>query len=192
MKYLGWAVIFACGAAQADGARVGIEYEREKDNRSGISNNSITVKPGWEFAKGSPINLIELLIDRNGYTSAADDGFRGRETKLFVRLRHSGGLNDRVGQYIRGGVGRSFNNQRDFNYAYVEPGLKIELSEHWEWTLAWRESDSISGTAGQRVRKLIAGPSYSFDKYNEIELRYAKGGRDKDFGAWSIGYLRKF
>lgn len=192
MRYLGLAVLFLYGAAYADGARIGIEYEHEKDHKSGMKNDAFTVKPGWEFSKDSIINLVELSIERNRDANADSAGFRARETKVFLRLRHNRKLNDRVGYYVRGGVGRSFNNQRDFSYAYIEPGLKLEVNERWEWTLALREIDSIDGMPGQRVRKFITGPSYSFDKHNEIELRYVKGSADKNIQSWSLGYVHKF
>ncbi len=192
MKYLGLVVLFAYGAARADGARIGLEYESEKDNKTGMMNDAVTVKPGWEFSKDSLINLVEFLIDHNQDANADSSGLRARETKLFVRLRHNRNFNDSLAYYIRGGVGRSINNQKNFNYAYLEPGLKYELNERWEWTLAFREINSIDGTGGQRVRKFITGPSFSFDKQNELEFRYIRGYGDKDLKSWQVGYTHKF
>lgn len=192
MKYLGLVVLFACGAAHADGARIGLEYESEKDNRTGIMNDAVTVKPGWEFSEDGLINLVELLIDRNQDANADSNGLRTRETKLFVRLRHNRKFNESIGYYIRGGVGRSINNQQNFNYAYIEPGLKYKFDEKWEWTLAFREITSIDGTDGQHVRKYITGPSFGLDKNNEIEFRYVRGYGDKDVKSWQIGYTHKF
>jgi hypothetical protein len=181
-----------CAAAHAQGPRLGLEYELEKDRRSGIRNHAATVEPGWEFAKGSPLDVVELLIDRNQDARADDEGFRARETKLFLRLRHKGSLTENSSYYLRGGFGRSFNNERNFNYAYVEPGLKYEFDDRWEWTLGARFGDAIDGTAGERIRKLITGPSYSFDKQNEIELRYIRARGDEDAWAVSVGYVRRF
>jgi len=192
MKYLGLVVLFAYGAARADGARIGLEYESEKDNKTGMMNDAVTVKPGWEFSKDSLINLVEFLIDHNQDANADSSGLRARETKLFVRLRHNRNFNDSLAYYIRGGVGRSINNQKNFNYAYIEPGLKYAFNEKWEWTLAFREINSIDGTGGQHVRKYITGPSFSFDKNNEIEFRYIKGYGDKDLKSWQVGYTHKF
>jgi hypothetical protein len=184
--------LFACGAAHAEGARIGLEYESEKDNKTGMMNDAFTLKPGWEFSKDSLINLVELLIDRNQDANADSNGIRARETKLFVRLRHSRNFNDNIAYYVRGGVGRSINNQHDFSYAYIEAGLKYEFNERWEWTLAVREINSIDGTSGQHVRKLITGPSFSVDKNNEFEFRYVKGYGDKDVKSWQIGYTHRF
>jgi hypothetical protein len=191
-KCLGLVTLFACGVAHADGPRIGLEYESEKDNKTGMMNNAFTLKPGWEFPKDSPINLVELLIDRNQDANAASDGIRARETKLFVRLRHSRNLTDHIAYYIRGGVGRSINNQDNFSYAYIEAGLKYEINQRWEWTVALREINSIDGTRGQRVTKFITGPSFTLDKNNELELRYVRGYRDKDVQSWQIGYTHKF
>ena len=79
-----------------------------------------------------------------------------------------------------------------FNYAYIEPGLKYLFNEKWEWTLAFREINSIDGTGGQHVRKYITGPSFSLDKNNELEFRYIKGYGDKDLKSWQVGYTHKF
>jgi hypothetical protein len=192
LKCLGLAILFACGAAHAEGARIGLEHESEKDNKTGMMNRAFTLKPGWEFPKDSPINLVELLIDRNQDDKADGDGIRARETKLFVRLRHGRKLTDATAYYVRGGVGRSINNQDNFSYAYIEPGLKYEINRRWEWTVALREINSIDGTDGQRVTKIITGPSFSFDKNNELEVRYVRGYRDKDVQSWQIGYTHKF
>lgn len=192
MKYLGLVVLFAYGAAHANGARIGLEYESERDNKTEIMNDAFTLQPGWEFSRDSLINLVQLLIDRNQDASADSNGLRARETKLFIRLRHNRKFNESIGYYIRGGVGRSINNQKNFNYGYIEPGLKYEFSNRWEWTLAIREINSIDGTAGQRVRKYITGPSLALDENNEIELRYIKGYLDKDVKSWQVSYTHKF
>jgi hypothetical protein len=192
MKCFGLLLLFACGAVHATGARIGLEYEREKDKRSGMSSNAFTVEAGWEFEKDSLINLVELSVERSRDAEVDSEGFRERETQVFVRLRHNRMLNDSVGYYVRGGIGRSFNNERNFSYAYIEPGLKFEFNDRWEWTVGLREINSIDGTPRQRVRKLITGPSYSFDKRNEIELRYVNASRDKDTRSWSFGYTHKF
>ena len=192
LKYLGLIILFVCGAAHADGARIGLEYESEKDKKTGMMNDSFTLKPGWEFSKDILINLAELLIDRNQDAGADSNGFRARESKLFLRLRHGRNLGDGIAYYVRGGAGRSTNNQRNFGYAYVEPGLKLEFGERWEWTLAIRKINSIDGTRGQNVRKFIAGPSFSLDKNNEIEFRFVKAYGDKDLASWQIGHTHRF
>src|SRR5688572_20113716 len=185
-------LLVACGAAHANGPRISLEYEAEKDRKTGVTNDALTLSPGWELPKDSPIDLVELLIDRNRDRHADSDGVRERETKLFVRVRHSGNISDNLGYYIRGGVGRSMNNQADFTYAYIETGLKYEISPRWEWTVGLREGNSIDGTDGERFGKFITGPSFSFDKNNEVELRYARAFRDKDARAWQIGYTHRF
>jgi len=192
MRYLGLAVFCICGVTHAAGARIGVEYEREKDRRSGMNSNEFTVEAGWEFEENSLINLVELSVERSRDAEADSDGFRERETKVFFRLQHNRMLNDSVGYYVRGGVGRSFNNERDFNYAYIEPGLKFEFNDRWEWMVGLRYIDSIDGTSGQCVRKFITGPSYNLDKRNEIELRYVQASGDKHTRSWSLGYAHKF
>jgi hypothetical protein len=182
----------ACGYAQAEGPRLALEYELEKDRKNGIRSHAFSAKPGWEFARGSPISLVELLIERSQDAEHDESGFRQRETKLFLRVRHTGTFTHNLSYYVRGGIGRSFNNERDFAYANIEPGLKFELSDRWEWSLAVRFIDAIDGTDGQRVRKYITGPSFVIDKYKELELRYARGTGDKDLSSWSIGYVQRF
>lgn len=192
MKYLGLVVLLACGAARADGARIGVEYESEKDDKTGMMNYGITVKPGWEFSEDSLVNLAELLIERDQDADADSNEVRAKETKLFIRLRYNRNFDERVGYYIRGGVGRSINNQQDFNYGYVEAGLKYKFNEKWEWILGAREINSIDGTDGQHVRKYLTGPSFSLDKNNELELRYIKAYGDKDLESWQVGYTHRF
>ena len=192
MRFLGLMLLFACGTVYGAGARLGFEYEREKDRQSGISSDAVTAEFGWDFEKDSLINSVELSVERNRDSEADTDGFRERETKVFVRLRHSHMLTKYVGYYLRGGVGRSFNNERDFSYAYIEPGLQVDFLDCWEWKAGMRHIDSIGSSDGQLVREFQTGPTYKFDKRNEVEIRYIRGRGDKDFKAWSIGYSFKF
>jgi hypothetical protein len=192
LKYVAAIVLPFMGSAHAEGFRLGVEYEFEKDRRSGIRTHEVSLEAGWQFPKSSPIDLIELLIERNRDARTNDEGFRARETKLFLRLRHQGELTRSAGYYLRGGAGRSFNNETNFWYAYIEPGLKVELNERWEWMFGVRFGDAIDGTRGERVLKYITGPSFELDKHNEVELRYFRATRDEDAWAVSIGYTHRF
>jgi hypothetical protein len=194
-SFVKWFAVIALpvfGSASAEGFRLGIEYELEKDRRTGIRNHEVSLEPGWQFPKSSPIDLIELLIERNRDARADDEGFRARETKLFLRLRHMGELTPNSSYYVQGGAGRSFNNEKNFWYAYIEPGLTYELTERWEWMLGVRVGDAIDGTRGERALKYITGPSFALDKHNEIELRYFRAKRDEDAWSVSIGYTYRF
>jgi hypothetical protein len=192
VRYLALPALLACGCAQAEGARLGFEYEFETDRKTGIRNHAVTAQPGWDFASDRVINRVELLIDHNEDAVHDESGLRAHENKLFVRLRHSRSFTEHASYYLRGGVGRSFSSQRNFSYAYVEPGLKFELSERWEWTFGVRHVDALDGTDGQRVRKYITGPSFALDTHNELELRYARGRGDKDFWSLGLGYVHRF
>jgi hypothetical protein len=192
IEFTGLLALCACSCAQAEGPRLALELEAEKDRRSGIRSYAVSAKPGWEFPRSSPINLVELVIERSEDTERDELGFREKETKLFLRVRHGGNLTEHASYYIRGGIGRNFNNERDFTYANIEPGLKYDLSERWEWTFGVRFIDALDGTAGQRVRKYITGPSYALSKANEVELRYSRGTGDKDLTSWSLGFMHRF
>jgi hypothetical protein len=192
IELAGVLAVCTCIWAHAEGPRLAIELESEKDRNSGIRSYAVSAKPGWEFSRSSPVNLVELLIERSEDAERDEHGVRERETKLFLRARHVGNVTARASYYIRGGIGRNFNNERDFTYANIEPGLKYELTDRWEWTLAVRFIDAIDGTDGQRVRKYITGPSFAFDKANELELRYARGTGDKDLTSWSLGFTHRF
>jgi hypothetical protein len=192
MKIKLLALVLFCGSALAEGPRGAVEYESEKDNKSGMINQALTVIPGWDFAKGSFISRAELLIERNQDTQADSDGLTAKENKLFLRLRHSGDISKDVGYYIRGGVGRAYNSERSFNYAYIEPGVKYKLNSDWTWVASYREINAIDGLTGQHVGKFMTGPSYDIDHHNEFEIRYVKGDGDKDVTAWLAEYVHKF
>lgn len=189
MKYPALVLLVCCGVAQAEGARIGLELESEKDNRSGLTNHAITVIPGWEFSEGSLISRVELLVEHNRDTKADSSGVTARENKYFVRIRHDGELSDHIGYYVRGGIGHSDNNDQNFNFAYVEPGVEYKLDDHWAWTLAYREINSIDGTNGEHVGKLYVGPSFDMNKNNEFELRYVRGYGDQNVTSWVFEYV---
>ena len=79
-----------CGVARAEGPLVGLEFESEKDNRSGITNHAVDIVPGWEFSEKSLISRIELLIEGNQDTRADANGVTAKENKLFLRIRRDG------------------------------------------------------------------------------------------------------
>ena len=178
--------------ASAEGPRIGVEVEREKDRDRGVASHGVTLQPGWQFANGSIIDRVELLIERSIDERADAGGEREHETKVFLRIRHSGKLTESFSYYLRGGVGRSFGSDERFNYAYIEPGLKYELGKGWEWTLGLREIDSIDGTPGEHVHRLSTGPSLNFGAHHEVELRYAHAWGDKRIRAMSVQYIHKF
>ena len=86
----------------------------------------------------------------------------------------------------------ALNNERDFNYAYVEPALELKLNDRWEWVAALREVNSIDGTSGQHAHKFITGPNLDLDQNNEIELRYVRGNGDKEVRSWVVEYVHSF
>lgn len=192
MKYLVIVLWLVCSAARAAGPLVGLEFESEKNNDSGIINHAVDIVPGWEFAEDSFINRIELVIDRNQDAKADDTGVIAKENKLFLRIRHDGDFSDTLGYYVRGGIGRSFNNQRSFNFAYIEPGIEYKLTHKWAWTVALRETNSIDGTSGHHVTQLRTGPSLDLDKNNEFEFLYVKGNGDANLTSWVFEYVHKF
>jgi hypothetical protein len=180
------------GTARAEGPRIGVEVEREKDRDRGVVSHGVTLQPGWQFANGSVIDRAELLLERSLDERADSGGQREHETKVFLRIRHSGKLTESLTYYVRGGVGRSFGSDETFSYAYVEPGMKYELGKGWEWTLGLREIDSIDGTPGEHVHRVTTGPSLNLGPHHEIELRYAHTWGDKRLRALSVQYIHKF
>ena len=178
-------------AAHAQGPLIGVEIERERDRDAGTNSHAVTLKPGWRFAEGGVIDRIELLIEREIAEKDAD-GERERATRIFLRARHSGNLSQTLKYYVQGGVGRNFNNERDFSYAYIEPGLRYQLGERWEWTLGLREIAAIDGRDGERVHKLVVGPTFKLAPGHDIEVHYMRSTGDKHQHAWSIEYERKF
>ena len=194
MRYQAIAIALwlVCGLSRAAGPLLGLEFESEKNNNNGMINHAVDVVPGWEFPEQNIINRIELLLERNQDTRPGADGVVGKEKKLFLRIRHEGDFSDTLGYYIRGGVGRTFNNERDVNFAYIEPGIEYKFTSLWSGTLAVRDTNSIDGTAGQHVRQFRAGPSFSFDKNNELEFLYVKGSGDANMTSWVLEYVHKF
>jgi len=196
MRYKCLACVVACGLicgnAQAEGARVGMEYESEKDLRTGIVNHALSVSPGWQFAENNLINRAELLLEHNQDDRADNSGVRASENKFFVRLQHSGKVTEHLGYSLRGGLGRHFGGQEGISFGYLEQGIKFEFAPRWVWVAAFRQINSVDGTNGERVRKFITGPSFDLDKSNEIEFRYYHGRGDKDLRAWALEYVHKY
>ena len=189
IRYLPFVLLTASAAVHADGARIGLEFESEKNNETGITNHALTLAPGWQFPEENLISRVELLIERNRDVSAASDA---KETTLFLRIRHDGELTDSLGYYVRGGVGHSWNDERNFNFGYVEPGVEYKIGGGWELALAYRETNSIDGTPGERVHRFLVGPNFDLDKHNEFEFRYVKGNGDEDVRSWVVEYVYKF
>ena len=47
-----WLILwFLLSVAHAQGPRLGLEFEVEKDRRSGIRNHAVTLEPGWGVRK---------------------------------------------------------------------------------------------------------------------------------------------
>ncbi len=186
------ALWLVCGPARAAGPLVGLEFEAEKNNDNGITNHAVEMVAGWEFPEKSFINRVELLIQRNQDARADADGLRAKENKLFVRIRHDGRLTDALDYYILVGIGRSFNNEGSFNYAYAEPGIEYKLRQNLAWTMAIREINSIDSASGRHITQLRTGPGVVYGKGNELQFLYVKANGDANLSAWVLEYIHKF
>lgn len=180
-------LLFLCATAEAATPRFGLELETEKDRETHVINNAVTFIPGWEL-DNKLLTRVELLLEAN-QDNQSEAGVRATENKLFLRLRHDGELGDSFAYYVRGGIGRAFNISHNYNYGYIEPGVEYKFTEHWSWTAAYRASDAIDDTAGQRVGKTITGPSFDMDEHNEFELRHINGSGDKSLSSWMFEYV---
>jgi hypothetical protein len=191
-RHLAFLLLIPCASALAEGGRVGFELEFAKYDQTGVRNRAATVAPGWDFAAGSLISSVELLVEKNRDMAVDGDGVRASEDKLFLRLRHDGEIADRLDYYVRGGVGHSSNSVQDFRYAYVEPGVEYEFADRWSWAVAYRGVNSIDGVQGQRSRELYLGPSVDMGKHNEFEFRYGRATGDHNVKLWVLEYVHKF
>lgn len=155
-----------CGTVEAAGARFSLELESEKDRDSTIINNAVTSIPGWDFGDGHLFSRVEVLLEAN-QDNQCDPSGRGTANKLFLRLCHDGELGGSLAYYGRGGIRRAFNISHDYNYGYIEPGVEHKFTTLWAWSGAGRAIDAIDNTDGQRVSKVITGPSYDMDEDHE-------------------------
>ena len=166
--------------------RITYEFEHEKNTAAygSTPNNAVSLFPGVQW-KGDarPLGFItraELMLEGNQDHGKFGTGATGNttETKMGVRLRSDGEIAGRWGYYVRGLVGQSWNNERNFTYWYVEPALKTDLGDVTKglsWTTSYRvvrtfDRDSVTKEADRN--KLRFGPNYDWDSKNGVEFRY--------------------
>lgn len=191
--------------------RVTLEYEHEKNTAAygSTPNTAVSVFPGIQW-KGDarPLGFItraELMLEGNQDHAKLGTGATGNttEVKMGVRLRSDGEIAGRWGYYVRGLVGQSWNNERNFSYWYVEPALKTDLGDvvkGLSWTTSYRvvrtfDRDSITREADRN--KFRIGPNYDWDAKNGVELRYVRASDPNNHGelrskAVVVEYIHKF
>lgn len=173
--------------AYADGARITTEYEVEKNQKTGMVNDSFTVIPGYQFTN-TYISSIEFLMEGNRDRY----GEQSVETKYGIRLRKNFNLDYGFSGYIRGLVGVVNDPGNSYPFGYIEPGLKYTINDTWSFTTSYRMIDSLNGSQGHQVNKIRIGPNYKFDDHNDIELRYVHGEGDQRSDAAVFEYTYKF
>jgi hypothetical protein len=177
------------GAAYAQGFQIAGEFEYLKYSDTGISNQAFSVIPGWRFPDDRFLSRVELLLEGNQDSRAVPGGVRFTENKAFLRLRHSGDVTDKLGYYVRGGLGHSWNNERNFNYGYVEPALEYSFHEHLDGVIGYRQTNAVDGTPGQRLGEIRAGPDWNISAHHSLEFRYVRGHGDVRETTWVLEYV---
>jgi hypothetical protein len=182
----------ALGAASAQAQQswqVAAEYENLKYQDSGIHNNAWSVIPGLRWSDDHFISRAELLLEANQDTQANNTGFRFHEQKVFMRLRHSGEITEDLGWYVRGGVGYSWNNERNYSYGYIEPALEYSFSPAFDGVMGYRHTNALDHAPGQRLGELRFGPDWNINKHHTLEVRYVIGRGDTPGRTWVLEYV---
>ena len=188
---LGLMLAAVLGVARAEGLQVATEYEYLKYSDTGVTNQAFSIIPGWRFPEDQFLSRVELLLEANQDSRPDVHASPYTETKVFVRLRHSGELTEQLGYYIRGGLGRSLNNLQNFNYGYIEPALEYSFNEHWDGVLGFRQTNAIDGAPGQRLGEIRFGPDWNISKHHSLEIRYARGTGDVRETTWVLEYVHR-
>jgi hypothetical protein len=188
----GLALLALCAATRAEGPQFAAEYETLKYRDTGIRNQAFSLIPGWTFPEDRFLSRIELLLEGNQDDRADVNGMRFTETKAFVRLRHAGNLTDKLGYYVRGGLGHSFNNERNYSYGYIEPALEYSFDERWDGVIGYRRTSAIDGTPGQRLGEIRLGPDWNITRNHTLEVRYVRGNGDVRETTWVLEYVYRF
>ena len=215
-KFLLTLSLFTAFAVQAETLfggqpRITFEYESETNTAAygSTPNTAVSVFPGIQW-KGDarPLGFItraELMLEGNQDHAKLGTGATDNttETKMGIRIRSDGDITGRWGYYVRGLIGQSWNNERNFSYWYIEPALKTDLGDvvkGLSWTTSYRvvrtfDRDSITRTNDRN--KVRFGPNYDFDPKNGMELRYVlardpNNNEELRSKAWVIEYIHKF
>lgn len=189
--------------------RMTFEYEQEKNTAEygNTPNTAVSVFPGIQWKETDPnrplgfITRAEFMIEGNQdhmKWGTQTVGGNTTETKYGIRLRTDGSFDKTWGYFVRGLVGQSFNNERNFSYWYLEPGLKTKLNDTWSWTTSYRVVRAIDRSAKDADRnKLRIGPNVDFDKNNGMEFRYVyvtdpNNSNQHRANAYLMEYIHKF
>jgi len=174
---------------------LGLEFEHQKMALGAGHSNSLTLVPGLSFEEGF-IHKVDLLIEGERENNI-EDGVNEKVhvKKLALRLRKNFELDDTWALFVRGLVGRELTTVENFNYAYVDTGIRFERGA-FGFMAGLRFQRTLDGTAGNDMNKLRFGPSYDFDAHHEIEFRFVRAWnvqtRKRDSDALIAEYTYKF
>ena len=174
---------------------LGLEFEHQKMALGAGHSNSLTLVPGLSFEEGF-IHKVELMLEGERENNI-EDGVNEKVhvKKLALRLRKNFELDDAWALFVRGLVGRELTSVENFNYAYVDTGIRFERGA-FGFMAGLRFQRTLDGTAGHDMNKFRFGPSYDFDAHHEIEFRFVRAWnvqtRQRDSDALIAEYTYKF
>jgi hypothetical protein len=181
MKIALFAALLACVAAPSFaqqtlfGGRPQVVYEIEHEKAADKSGhaNSVTLYPGIRWKEGW-INELEVMLKYEREAEAGSQGFEiAHERALGVRVRSIVHFTDNFGGFFRGLIGRRFQPEPSYTYAYVEPALTYKL-EPLDWYTGYRFVRAIDGSSGRDYDQWRMGPGWDINEHNEIELRITR------------------
>jgi hypothetical protein len=187
--------------AWADTARwggkpsLGLEFEHQRMALGAGHSNSLTLVPGLSFEEGF-IHKVDVMIEGERENNI-EDGVNEKVhvKKLALRLRKNFELDDTWALFVRGLVGRELTTVENFNYAYVDTGIRFERGT-FGFMAGLRFQRTLDGTPGHALNKFRLGPSFDIGEHHELEFRWVRAwnadthARESD--ATIVEYTYKF
>lgn len=155
-------------------ARIGFEYEYEKNAKGDGNNTALAVIPGIQFKKNAWVSRAEFYLEGN-QDKMWQNGSTGNttETKVGARLRKDFAFDSDWGGYVRGFIGRAMSNEGNYNFYCVEPAIKYDFNKVYSLTVSYRMVRNFSGSDHEK-NKLRIGPNINIDEHNSVELRWVR------------------
>lgn len=93
---------------------------------------------------------------------------------------------------IRGAVGERFDDNNDFSYYAIEPGVRFDLNKEWAIISSYRYRDAFENDKTEETHRVKFGAEYSLSKTTYLEVSAARSWGDAQFNTFQVGYGFKF
>ena len=185
MKYSLLALALFASFAQAGESRGFITLEGEAQNIHGTGNDlrSFNLIPG--------VKLDNITYDLKVQAQSKDDHTTSANIEPRVKYDYKVGMTD-ITVWGRLGLGEKIQNDGNFGYYTIEPGVTYGVTKDLKLSLSDRYRDAFADDKAYQTNTVYLGATYDVNSFDTVGLKLYRKYNDTESNGVEFAYTRWF